>query len=142
MLYKSISSSFKILQEDYEELDKNYDIVKLKKENLTIELETLNWKYKIYNVNEVETKERLKNLNEPTVKKIVNYLDLDSYKLVEQIARTVNYDNSAEVIAHMDWWLARNFALRDMLVKNTKTTKITKNKSTWEDMLTWKKVKL
>lgn len=117
------------MKDDNNQLELEY---KKEKEKLTEDLKEVYSKYRIYNLDEASVKEMFKNLEKTTVLKIVDYIDLDSYKLVEGIARTVCKENASEVIAHMDWGLARNFALKSMLLKNIKTTKTVINSLSWK----------
>lgn len=62
---------------------------------------------------EIET--RLKLIDRITVKVIVEYLKLDQYELVKNLAKIMNDWNVANVIAYRDWALSRIQALIDRL---------------------------
>lgn len=52
---------------------------------------------------------------------IIDYLRLDSFKLIQWIARTINKDNASEVIAYRDGAIGRNEALINLLSEMTQT---------------------
>ena len=49
-----------------------------------------------------EIKEELKNTNKATLEAIKNYLRLDTFELVKNLAKTVNKENVSEIIAFRD----------------------------------------
>jgi len=62
-----------------------------------------------------DLKEKLKLADKDTIRWIIEYINLDNYELVKNIAWTINDNNAANVIAYRDGSLARNIALRDLL---------------------------
>ena len=46
---------------------------------------------------------------------IIDYLKLDSFELVQNMAKVINKDNASDSIAFRDGWLARNTALMNVL---------------------------
>ena len=66
-------------------------------------------------LNEIETK--LKACDKFTLTTIIEYLKIDSFELVKNLAKTTNKDNVSEVIAYRDWALWRNEALTERLQK-------------------------
>lgn len=77
-----------------------------------------------------EIKSKLNKLDTFTVWIIIEWLKIDSYTLVQNIAKTINKANASEVIAFRDWALARNDSLISILNKN-------KNKNDYKDKITW-----
>ena len=71
-----------------------------------------------------QTEDLLRVGQEYTINTILDYLELDNYELVKNLAKVTNWDNVVEIIAHRDWWLARNFALKELLL-NAKAKKAT-----------------
>jgi len=126
-------ANYKILSEDFEEKKKSITIVKNKNKNLTEQLEGLHLKYEVVNPKHTDTLKKLAICDEYTVRTIIEYLDLDTYELVKNIAWTINKENSSQVISFMDWWVARNCALKEVLKKNVK------RKTEYLDKMTGKK---
>jgi len=50
---------------------------------------------------------------------IVDYLKLDSFQLVQNMAKTINKDNASDSISYRDWALGRNEALMKLLSEST-----------------------
>ena len=64
-----------------------------------------------------EIENTLKLADKFTLKQIIEYLKLDSYELVKNLARITNKENCSEVIAHRDGALQRNESLIRLLEK-------------------------
>jgi len=67
-----------------------------------------------------ELESTLKLADKYTMKQIAEYLRLDSYELVKNMAKIMNRDNASEVMAHRDGALQRNESLIRMLDKLSK----------------------
>lgn len=68
-----------------------------------------------------------------TLKLIIDYLTLDSFELVKNIASRVNKDNFAEFVAYRDWALWRNEELKKILLKHTSKKETFTDRITWEE---------
>ena len=80
---------------------------------------------------ELETS--LKLSDKYTLKIIIEYLKLDSFELVKNIAKVINSQNSSEIIAFRDWALQRNWTLKELFEKIVKESeKPIHNKLKWE----------
>ena len=84
-----------------------------------------------FNLKEIEL--QLKLVDKLWLKLICDYLKLDSYELVKNIAWLVNKENVEQIIAYRDWALQRNESLIKFLEKHT----IEKQKF---DRLKWEKL--
>lgn len=84
-----------------------------------------------YALNELEKKLIL--ADNYTLKLIGDYLDLDNYELVKNIASRVDRKNIAEFIAYRDWALGRNQELKKLILKYIK------KEDTYIDRITWEK---
>jgi len=78
-----------------------------------------------------ETESKLKMCDDYTKSVIIKYIELDNFELVKNIAWVVNKDNSSDVISHMDWWLARNYAMIELLKNSIKDNKVFNDKIEW-----------
>ena len=109
----------------------NYDILKEEKEALETNKQD---KYNSLEIpkplNEIETK--LKACDKFTLVTIVEYLKLDSFELVKNLAKTTNKDNVSEVIAFRDGALSRDEALMDRLQKLADKQWLFTDRLTWE----------
>jgi hypothetical protein len=63
---------------------------------------------------------------------IIDYLHLDNFELVKNIAWTVNKENASEVINFKDWALARNYATIKLLEDSIDKRKEFNDKLVWE----------
>lgn len=59
----------------------------------------------------------MKSADQLTIMVIIEYLKLDSYKLVENLAKVTNSENASNIIAYRDGALGRNQALIERLQK-------------------------
>ncbi len=66
---------------------------------------------------------KLKMWDKETMSWIIDYLRIDSFKLTQWIAQTINKDNASDVIAYKDWALWRNEVLIKLLKESTKEKK-------------------
>lgn len=64
-----------------------------------------------------EIEERLKTLTKSASIALIEYLKLDTYLLVQNLAQVTNKDNVSEVIAYRDGAIGRNQALIERLSK-------------------------
>lgn len=64
-----------------------------------------------------EIEERLKVLTKSASIALIEYLKLDTYLLVQNLAQVTNKDNVSEVIAYRDGAIGRNNALIERLSK-------------------------
>lgn len=55
-----------------------------------------------------EIESRIKIIDKITVQVIIEYLKLDSYELVKNLARRTNSENASNIIAYRDGALGRN----------------------------------
>ena len=113
--------------------DQNNELLEEDK-NLTKQLNR--YTIDIPNTNRRQTEDALRVANEYTINAIIDYLNLDNYELVKNLAQVTNSENAAEIIAHRDWGLARNFALKELLI-NAKA-----KKDNFADKIKWKKKEL
>lgn len=115
----------------------NKELVKeneeLKKIILELNKKLSNYELRVSEDNLEELKAKLKLSDTFTKKVIIDYLDLDTFNLVKNIANTVNDNNSANVINFMNWWIARNTALRTILENSIDKRKEFYDKITWEN---------
>ena len=93
------------------------------KDFLEEEIEKLKEKLKRYELkvpkaNITKLEQELKLCDTYTKRKIIEYLELDTFELVKNISGTVNNANSSDVINFMDWWIARNTALKNVLERS------------------------
>lgn len=79
-----------------------------------------------------ETELRLKTCDPTTKDIIINYLRLDNFELVKNIAWVTNNENAGNIISHMDWWLARNYALIELLEKSKDMKRMYNDKIEWK----------
>ena len=105
----------------------------LKKIILELNKKLSNYELRVSEDNLEELKAKLKLSDTFTKKVIIDYLDLDTFNLVKNIANTVNDNNSANVINFMNWWIARNTALRTILENSIDKRKEFYDKITWEN---------
>lgn len=105
----------------------------LKKIILELNKKLSKYDLKVPEDNLEELKAKLKLSDTFTKKVIIDYLDLDTFNLVKNIANTVNDNNSANVINFMNWWIARNTALRTILENSIDKRKEFYDKITWEN---------
>lgn len=63
---------------------------------------------------------KLKLWDNETIWWIIDYLKLDSFELVQNMAKVINKDNASDSISFRDGWLARNTALMNVLAESTK----------------------
>lgn len=75
---------------------------------------------------------KLKLWDTETMWWIVDYLKLDSFELVQNMAKVINKDNASDSISYRDGALWRNEALMQVLTESTK-------KKEYYDKLTQKK---
>lgn len=62
-----------------------------------------------------EIEERIKIIDKATVYVIIEYLKLDNYELVKNLAKVTNSQNVANIIAYRDGAIGRNEALIERL---------------------------
>ena len=67
------------------------------------------------NLQELEA--TLKMADKFTMRQIINYLTLDSYEIVKNMAKVVNNENASQVLSYRDWALQRNEELKKFLSK-------------------------
>lgn len=86
----------------------------------------------------ITLKERLKKWDPDLYKDIINYIRLDSFKLVQWMWKVLNNQNAVEVLSFRDWCLSRNqqyIELFDSFIKKDK-------KTTFYDRIEWKEKEL
>ena len=76
------------------------------------------YELKVPKANITKLEQELKLCDTYTKRKIIEYLELDIFELVKNISGTVNNANSSDVINFMDWWIARNTALKNVLERS------------------------
>ena len=77
-------------------------------------------------------KSKLKLWDKETMDWIIDYLKLDSFELVQNMAKVINNSNASDSIAYRDGALWRNESLMKLLSEST-------NKKEYYDKLTQKK---
>lgn len=72
-----------------------------------------------------EIEERIKIIDKATVHVIIEYLKLDNYELVKNLAKVTNSENAGNIIAYRDGAIGRNDALISRLsgIKSIETYK-------------------
>ena len=116
---QQLKSDFVDKEHQIESYKLYYDTIKEEKEELEERLNKKDNSYSKLNIpsplNEIEAK--LKACDKFTLTTIVEYLKLDSFELVKNLAKVTNSTNTAEIIAYRDWALWRNEALMEKLKK-------------------------
>lgn len=106
------------LKETERELEEKKESIRVLNERLTKYANSYNEieqpKYKLS-----ELENSMKLADKFTMRQISEYLKLDSYELVKNMAKVMNKDNASEVIAHRDGALQRNDNLIKILDKLT-----------------------
>jgi len=120
--YKTLEAEYKFLSKDLDIANKT--IYRIKERDLDIILPKTT-------LNETEAKLRQWE-NKRILEIIINYLDLDNYSLIKNLANITNKDNVIEVIAHKNGALQRNLALKQLLKGCINEKKEFKDKMTWE----------
>lgn len=111
--------SLSVTIKEYErELDEKKESIRVLKDRLTKSTNSYNEieqpKYKLS-----ELEKSLQLADKFTMRQISEYLKLDSYELVKNMAKVMNKDNASEVMAHRDGGLQRNDSLIKILDKLT-----------------------
>ena len=114
---------------------KEVELEEIKKEHKK-EIKWLKKKIDKYSIEQPKTTRsktelKLKLCDDYTKWVIVDYLKTDIFELVKNIAWVTNSDNAWNVISHMDWWLARNYALIELLEKSINKKKEFDDKIKW-----------
>ena len=130
---------------EYEDLQKRYDEIKYLvfdkhklEEKLKEAQEELTKKEDLYNVIDLPTttlKEieiKLKMVDKITVTVIIEYLKLDAYELVKNLAKVTSSENASNIIAYRDWALSRIQALIEKLSSLKTIDSQFKNRIVWE----------
>lgn len=100
-----------------EVIEKNKTIEVLKQKNLTNKQPLYNeLEMPRFSLKEIEA--QLKLMDKLWLRLICDYLKLDSYELVKNIAWIVNKENVEQIIAYRDWALQRNESLIKFLEKH------------------------
>ena len=66
-----------------------------------------------------DIKDTLKFADKFTLWQIIEYLKIDSFEIVKNLAKVTNSGNASEIIAYRDGALSRNQALIDLLSERT-----------------------
>lgn len=123
-LYKNATKfihriELELLRKDAKIKDLNGKIKKLEKkleESLTKEEKGYNeLSYPTQNLTQIEA--ALKIGDKYTMKQIIKYLELDTFELVKNMTKIITPETAAVVLAHRDWALRRNEALKKLLLK-------------------------
>lgn len=130
---------------EYEDLQKRYDEIKYLvfdnhklEEKLKEAQEELTKKEDLYNVIDLPTttlKEieiKLKMVDKITITVIIEYLKLDAYELVKNLAKVTSSENASNIIAYRDWALSRIQALIERLSSLKTIDSQFKNRIVWE----------
>lgn len=130
---------------EYEDLQRRYDEIKhlafdnhKLEEKLKEAQEELTKKEDLYNVIDLPTttlKEieiKLKMVDKITITVIIEYLKLDAYELVKNLAKVTSSENASNIIAYRDWALSRIQALIEKLSSLKTIDSQFKNRIVWE----------
>jgi len=111
-------------KEDHLQERRNADSLREKIKLLTEKINSYDVRYKIEQpkVTIKNTKRLISMCDEFTISTLIKYIDLDNYELIKNLADITNKDNVSDVTNYLNGWLARNFALKELLLWNTKKT--------------------
>lgn len=87
----------------------------------------------IPNTNLAQLDSKFKNSDKFTIKTIIDYLKLDRFELVANLAKVTDWKNASQIIAYRDWALRTVETLLSKLEKFSNTPEIFVNRMTWEE---------